>query len=285
MLVRRVGDRLAVRRRARGHHPGAAAAGPRHRSRRGARRRDRARRRPASPRCGPIRKEESARLLEPWLGSGLALDDLPVPRMIVVKLAVRRRSISRRCARRWPSRSPARASTIIAAGSTACAPWRGPTIAGGIGVLVADAGGDGAVGDLRDARRDGDQPPDRRGAALHRRHDGFIAGQFQRHFLMLGLEGGLIGGGACDAAVRRWPASPRAWAPARRAATRSPTLFGSFSLGWGGYLAIVAQIVLVAAGDGGRVAADRQPHAGNGRVAPCHPTRRILRYHPAGDRN
>src|SRR5215203_3274609 len=31
-------------------------------------------------------KRESARLIEPWLGSGLALDDLPVPRMIVVKL-------------------------------------------------------------------------------------------------------------------------------------------------------------------------------------------------------
>src|SRR3954466_1342840 len=30
-------------------------------------------------------KDESARLIEPWLGSGLALDDLPVPRMIVVK--------------------------------------------------------------------------------------------------------------------------------------------------------------------------------------------------------
>src|SRR5579872_6487046 len=31
-------------------------------------------------------KEESARLVEPWLGSGLALEDLPIPRMIVVKL-------------------------------------------------------------------------------------------------------------------------------------------------------------------------------------------------------
>src|ERR1043165_670254 len=31
-------------------------------------------------------KEESAGLLEPWLGSGLSLDELPVPRMIVVKL-------------------------------------------------------------------------------------------------------------------------------------------------------------------------------------------------------
>src|SRR4051794_10168908 len=31
-------------------------------------------------------KEESGRLLEPWLGSGLALDELPVPRMIVVRI-------------------------------------------------------------------------------------------------------------------------------------------------------------------------------------------------------
>src|SRR5499426_3308889 len=31
----------------------------------------------------PYSKEEAARLLEPWLGSGLKLDDLPVPRIIV----------------------------------------------------------------------------------------------------------------------------------------------------------------------------------------------------------
>src|SRR3954468_3834328 len=35
----------------------------------------------------PYTKEESGRLLEPWLGSGLALDELPVPRMIVVRIA------------------------------------------------------------------------------------------------------------------------------------------------------------------------------------------------------
>ena len=35
----------------------------------------------------PYSKEESARLLEPWLGTGLRLDDLPVPRIIVVRLA------------------------------------------------------------------------------------------------------------------------------------------------------------------------------------------------------
>ena len=32
-------------------------------------------------------REESDRLLEPWLGSGLSLEDLPVPRMIAIKVA------------------------------------------------------------------------------------------------------------------------------------------------------------------------------------------------------
>ena len=34
----------------------------------------------------PFSKEESAKLLEPWLGSGLSLDDLPVPRVIVARV-------------------------------------------------------------------------------------------------------------------------------------------------------------------------------------------------------
>ena len=35
----------------------------------------------------PFSKEESVKLLEPWLGSGLSLDELPVPRLIVLKIA------------------------------------------------------------------------------------------------------------------------------------------------------------------------------------------------------
>ena len=49
------------------------------------------------------------------------------------------------------------------------------------------------------------------------------------------------------------------------------TLFGSFALGLGGYLAIVGADRADRGGDRGRVAADGQPHAGNRRVAPCHP--------------
>src|SRR5258707_12205639 len=35
----------------------------------------------------PFTKGESAKLLEPWLGSGLSLDDLPVPPVIVRRIA------------------------------------------------------------------------------------------------------------------------------------------------------------------------------------------------------
>src|SRR2546425_17432 len=42
---------------------------------------------PREPAVRPLSKEESSRLIEPWLGTGLALDDLPVPRIIVVRIA------------------------------------------------------------------------------------------------------------------------------------------------------------------------------------------------------
>ena len=76
--------------------------------------------------------------------------------------------------------------------------------------------------------------------------DGFIAGQFQRHFLALGLEGGLIGGGSAillfviAGLVNEWYQVPRA-------AIRSAALFGTFSIGLFGYAALVVQIGLVAA--------------------------------------
>src|SRR5436190_10794818 len=34
----------------------------------------------------PFSNEESAKLLEPWLGTGLSFDDLPVPRVIIARV-------------------------------------------------------------------------------------------------------------------------------------------------------------------------------------------------------
>ena len=78
--------RMAGGHPARGHDPGPADRRPRHRRRS----RQGGEPRPALPRRrqrrGPT-EEESAALLEPWLGTGLDLSDLPVPRLIVVRLS------------------------------------------------------------------------------------------------------------------------------------------------------------------------------------------------------
>jgi cell division transport system permease protein len=73
----------------------------------------------------------------------------------------------------------------------------------------------------------------------------FIAGHFQRYFLWLGLRGGLIGGGSAlllfalaELISRRFFGSA--------AGDQFRALFGTFSIGLWGYLAVVAQIVLTA---------------------------------------
>ncbi|MEA2982960.1 MAG: cell division transport system permease protein [Alphaproteobacteria bacterium] len=200
----------------------------------------------AVPGVGEVRaysKEESARLLEPWLGSGLSLEDLPVPRMIVVKLpsggvnlAPLRKALSERVAsaslddhRAWIDRMRTMAQT---------------TIAGGIGLLVLML--TATVLSVIFATRGAMATNRPIVEVLHfiGAKSGFIAGQFQRHFLMLGLEGGLIGGGL--AIVLFGAAGIAARMSAGTASGEQlATLFGSFALGWGGYLAIVAQILLV----------------------------------------
>ena len=123
-------------------------------------------------------KEESAKLLEPWLGTGLSLADLPVPRLIVVKIASGatpdlpqlRRMLAEQVPgamlddhRGWVDRMRAMAGTAVAVG---------------VGVLRAGAGGHGAGGDLRHARRDGDQQDGDRGVAFRRRQEPIHRRQF-----------------------------------------------------------------------------------------------------------
>ena len=95
--------------------------------------------------------------------------------------------------------------------------------------------------------------------------NGFIAGHFQRHFLLLGLQGGAIGGGAAillfalAGVVSRWFAGTAG-------GDQTAALFGSFSIGVAGYIAVLGQVVLIAAGDGDDLAADGQPHPGGDRL-------------------
>ena len=88
--------------------------------------------------------------------------------------------------------------------------------------------------------------------------NGFIAGRFQRHFLLLGLQGGAIGGGvavvlfALAALVSRWFA-------ATPGAEQTSALFGSFSIGIAGYAAVLGAGGADRTGDGGDLPAYREP--------------------------
>jgi cell division transport system permease protein len=190
-------------------------------------------------------KEESARLVEPWLGVGLALDDLPIPRLIVVKLAAGgrpdfaalRRALAAQVAtaglddhRRWIDRMRTMAGTAVAAGIAVLALVLAVTV---LSVTFATRG---AMATNRPIVE-----------VLHYvgATDGFIAGQFQRHFLVLGFKGGAIGGGAAIVLFGVIEAA-NAWLAGTPGGDEVAALFGNLSIGVSGYLAILLQIVFMA---------------------------------------
>jgi cell division transport system permease protein len=73
----------------------------------------------------------------------------------------------------------------------------------------------------------------------------FIAGQFRRHFLVLGFTGGSIGGGAAIA-LFAIAGSIGNWFPATAGGDQLAALFGTFSVGAIGYAAVVGLVVLIA---------------------------------------
>jgi cell division transport system permease protein len=190
-------------------------------------------------------REESIKLLEPWLGTGLSLTDLPVPRLIVVKIArgetpdlpKLRRMLAEQVPgamlddhRGWIDRMRTMSGTAIGIGICLVLLMIAATV---LSVTFATRGAMAANRTVIEV--------------LHfvGAKNGYIAGNFQRHFLLLGLEGGAIGGGAAvvlfalAALMGRWFASTTA-------GEQSFALFGSFSLGVAGYVAVLFQIVLIA---------------------------------------
>jgi cell division transport system permease protein len=193
----------------------------------------------------PYTKDESARLLEPWLGSGLSLDDLPVPRLIVVRidkdatpdLVALRQALAERVAgaslddhRGWVERMRVMAGTAVVAGLGVLLLVLAATV---LSVTFATRG---AMATNRPIIE-----------VLHfvGAKDAFIAGQFQRHFLMLGLKGGAVGGIAAMA-LFALAGLVGDWFTATASEDQIAALFGRFAIGAAGYGAVVGLIVLVA---------------------------------------
>jgi cell division transport system permease protein len=192
----------------------------------------------------PFSKDESSKLLEPWLGSGISLDDLPVPRVIVARaqpgtaldLAALRSRINQIAPtasvddhRAWIERMRSMTGATLAAGFGILALVIVATI---ISVSFATRGAMAANRPIVEV--------------LHfvGAGDRYIAGRFQRHFLRLGLEGGLIGGGLAMLAFG-FSESIGGWFSGTAIGDQFAALLGTFSLRPSGYLVLAVQAVLI----------------------------------------
>jgi cell division transport system permease protein len=190
-------------------------------------------------------KEESAKLLEPWLGSGLSLADLPVPRLIVVKIArgatpdlpQLRRMLAEQVPgatlddhRGWVDRMRAMAGTAVAVGIGVLLLMFAATI---LSVTFATRGAMATNKTVIEV--------------LHfvGAKNGFIAGNFQRHFLLLGLQGGAIGGGGAIL-LFGLASMVSGWFSGTAGGDQASALFGTFSIGFAGYVGVLGQVALTA---------------------------------------
>jgi len=194
----------------------------------------------------PFSKEESAKLLEPWLGSGLSFDDLPVPRVIVARvqpgagldLAALRAKVTQVVPsasiddhRAWIERMRSMTGATVFAGIGILALVIIATI---ISVSFATRGAMAANRPIVEV--------------LHfvGAGDRYIANRFLRHFLRLGLQGGVIGGGIAML-MFGFSESIASWFSGTPVGDQFAALLGTFSLRPSGYLALAAQAVLIAA--------------------------------------
>jgi cell division transport system permease protein len=203
-----------------------------------------ARRTPGIAAAQVMSRDETGRLLEPWLGTGVDLSLLPLPRLIVVRLANGenpdlaglRRELSDRVSgatlddhRNWSGRLAAISDTITIAGFSLLALVMAATI---LSVSFATRG---AVSTNRPVVE-----------VLHLvgARDEFIASTFQRHFLAVGVQGGLIGAVAAALLFAAGSFAPHFFGATAGAETAFLT--GQFGLDQRGYLAIAGIAVLVA---------------------------------------
>jgi cell division transport system permease protein len=194
----------------------------------------------------PYSKDESSRLLEPWLGTGLSLDDLPIPRLIVVRLAAGgspdldtlRKQLAEQLVgaslddhRGWIDRMRSMARTAVAAGLGVLGLVFAATM---LSVTFATRGAMSINRPIVEV--------------LHYvgARDRFIAAEFQRHFLLLGFKGGAIGGGLAILAFALAAVIGNLFKGTPEE-DQIGSLFGSFSIGPEGYAAMVGLVILIAA--------------------------------------
>ncbi|MBX3531184.1 MAG: ABC transporter permease [Rhizobiaceae bacterium] len=192
-----------------------------------------------------VDRAATARLLEPWLGTGLDLDELPVPRLVTVTIdpasppdfAAIRTAVTQEIAsatfddhRTWVDRLVAMASTTVTIGAGVLALMLAATV---LTVVFATRGAMAGNGHIIEV--------------LHfvGAEANFIATQFRRHFLVTGLKGAVAGGilATLIFAVFSWWSSRNVATPE---GDQAAALFGTFAIGASGYVGVVLVVLAVA---------------------------------------
>lgn len=189
-------------------------------------------------------RKEGEKLLEPWLGSGLDLSELPVPRLIVMKLGsgtapdftTLKKDLAERVPnaglddhRLWLGRLRAMADALVVIGVVILVLVLAAT---GLAVAFATRGAMAGTAHIIDVLH------------LVGAEDSYIAREFQRHFLRLGLKGGLAGALLAMLFYLLMSLSSSRFA-STPGAEQVEALFGRFSLPGAGYLSVLAIGIVV----------------------------------------
>jgi cell division transport system permease protein len=188
---------------------------------------------------------ENAKLLEPWLGAGLDTTDLPIPRLIVVRLSDQATANLNDLAARLQMQVRGASLDDHRAWASRLQSMANATVIGGLAILslVFVATVLSVVFATRGAMASNSVVV----SVLHLcgAEDGFIAREFQRHFLLLGLRGGMIGAAIAGAlfALLSFLIAP---AVVGTDTDQVSALFGHFAVGPIGYFGALGIAFLVA---------------------------------------
>jgi len=191
-----------------------------------------------------IDRAATERLLEPWLGTGLDIDELPVPRLVIVTLdeasppdfAGIRAALVKQVPgasfddhRNWVDRLVSMARSTVLIGTAVLALVIAATV---LTVIFATRGAMAGNGHIIEV--------------LHfiGADQNFVARQFERHFFWTALKGAAFGGALAIIiflAIGWWSSHNLATPEADQATA----LFGNFSIGSGGYTGVVLIILAV----------------------------------------
>jgi cell division transport system permease protein len=188
--------------------------------------------------------EESQTLLQPWLGAGLDLSAIAIPRLIVVQLADPAEADVEQLQRNLGAINGASLDTHAA--------WRQQlnTMAGTVvlsGLLVLGLIGVATVLAIVFATRGAMASNREIVDVLHfiGASNKFIAGEFQGRFLSIGLQGGLLGSVLAILFFALIGAAAGSVLPSE-ATAQVGVLFGQFLLGWDGFMGVVLVVPVIA---------------------------------------